>query len=513
MKYQHHLFLSAICAMLFCMCTPKTTEQAQSTPTTPPAKPAVSADPCATFKDSKAGEAALDAHVIYRDFLKRGQFEQAIPYWRQAFTAAPAADGQRTTHFDDGVRIYDYLLSKQTTRENKRVYLDSILYMYDRMGACYPDSYANGQKAFDLYYNYRDLTDNKTIFSLFTGVIDKYGIKTPAFVVNPFTALLVEMYSAKEIDQPTAVHYAKEILAITDKHASAIANAPCEMQVKYVTGDTGGCFSVNSDDVRTPADTLCCALAEEFREGWPIVVGYAPAQLDVFETVKGFYDCAYYKEKYYSSVNLDSVSCDDLPLIGSQLLWGGCSENDPDFLALQAAYQNRCTSTPETDILRKAHDALNEGRYNDAIDLYKQYISTSDNPDKRALYNLFVAKIYYAHLKNFPKAREHARLALKDQPNLGEAYILIGKLYASSGPLCGPGRGWDSQIVTWPAIDMFNKAVSVDPGVASEANHLIKEYSRYMPSVEDIFQRQLQEGQSFQVGCWIQETTTIRAAH
>ena len=90
--------------------------------------------------------------------------------------------------------------------------------------------------------------------------------------------------------------------------------------------------------------------------------------------------------------------------------------------------------------------------------------------------------------------------------------MLIGKLYASSGPLCGPGRGWDSQIVTWPAIDMFARAKQVDPGMTTAANKLIATYSRYMPNVEDIFQRGLKEGQTFQVGCWIQETTTIRAA-
>jgi tetratricopeptide (TPR) repeat protein len=157
-------------------------------------------------------------------------------------------------------------------------------------------------------------------------------------------------------------------------------------------------------------------------------------------------------------------------------------------------------------------DALNEGRYQDAIACYKEYVATAQDPAKRAKYNLRIAKIYYGHIKNFSRSREYARLALNDQPDLGEAYLLIGKLYASSGPLCGPGRGWDSQIVTWPAIDMFTKAVQVDRSVASEANRLIREYSRYMPSVEDIFQRQLSEGQTFFVPCWIQESTIIRAA-
>lgn len=465
---------SVFLVAVFTACTPKTTEGTQSTPatpTTPTVKPSASTDPCATFKDSKAGEAALDAHVIYRDFLRREDYAQAIPYWRQAFAAAPAADGQRSTHFDDGVKIYDHLLNEQATKEAKKVYLDSIFYLYDRMNACYPaTSYSDGKKAFDLYYNYRELADNKTIFAHFTKVLDKEGLDAPAFVINPFTALLVEMFTAKEIEQSVAVKYAEQVLAIAEKQS------------------------------------------ENMKDGWPIVVGYAPAQLDVFETVKGFFDCAYYKHKYYTSVNPDSVACDDLPLINSQLKWGDCDESDPAFAILTAEYQERCLISESIGPLTRGRDALNEGRYQDAINHYKEYVASTEDPEKKARYNLRIAKIYYGHLKNFQRAREYARLALRDEPTLGEAYILIGKLYASSGPLCGPGRGWDSQIVTWPAVDMFVRAKQLDPSVTSEANHLIASYSRYMPSVEDIFQRQLTEGQSFFVGCWIQESTTIRAA-
>jgi hypothetical protein len=59
---------------------------------------------------------------------------------------------------------------------------------------------------------------------------------------------------------------------------------------------------------------------------------------------------------------------------------------------------------------------------------------------------------------------------------------------------------------------MWAKAKAIDPGVSGEANKLIGQYSQYMPSREDIFQRTLTEGASFYVGCWIQESTTIRAA-
>ena len=125
---------------------------------------------------------------------------------------------------------------------------------------------------------------------------------------------------------------------------------------------------------------------------------------------------------------------------------------------------------------------------------------------------LNIAKIYEVHLRNFPKARRWAEQAAEIRGEWGEPYILIGRLYASSGPLCGPGRGWDSQIVTWPAIDAWQKAKRIDPSVREQANKLIGRYRQYMPNREDVFIRNLKAGESFFVPCWIQRSTVIRTA-
>jgi len=85
-------------------------------------------------------------------------------------------------------------------------------------------------------------------------------------------------------------------------------------------------------------------------------------------------------------------------------------------------------------------------------------------------------------------------------------------MYASSGPLCGPGTGFDSQRVTWVAIDQWNKAKSIDPSVSAEANKLINRYTQYMPTRADIFQRSIKEGSTYKVPCWIQENTKVRIA-
>ena len=135
----------------------------------------------------------------------------------------------------------------------------------------------------------------------------------------------------------------------------------------------------------------------------------------------------------------------------------------------------------------------------------------NDN-EQKARYLLLIAKIYYRDVRNYPKARKYALDAAKLKSGWGEPYLLIGNLYASSGPLCGTGRGWESQVVTWPAIDMWTKAKNIDAKSTAEANALINRYRQYMPNKEDIFFRNKKAGESYFVPCWIQENTIIRTS-
>ena len=63
----------------------------------------------------------------------------------------------------------------------------------------------------------------------------------------------------------------------------------------------------------------------------------------------------------------------------------------------------------------------------------------------------------------------------------------------------------------WAATDMWNKAKSVDPSLASKANSRIAKYRKYYPTKGDIFQRGLKVGGSYKIAC-LGVTTTIRAA-
>jgi tetratricopeptide (TPR) repeat protein len=115
------------------------------------------------------------------------------------------------------------------------------------------------------------------------------------------------------------------------------------------------------------------------------------------------------------------------------------------------------------------------------------------------------------HLKNkdYSEARDLAYKSLEINPNLGDAYILIGHIYASSAKQCY-NDDYYIGIVYCLAVDMFEMAIKVDSSSAERAEGLIKTYSNYFPSRESIPFSAPLEGHRYNIGCWINRETTVR---
>lgn len=462
-------------------CTPKIAElppepEKETAAVNPSETPAQTANPCATFADAPNVEEVKRNYVLYRDFLKAEDWDGAYDLWQKVMQVAPAADGKRNTVFADGIKFYEHYKEMATDSIEKAAYVDKIFDMYDRIDECYPEGgFIKARKAFDYYYTYPERASRMEIFELFKTAIDEDDLETPDFAINPFTSLLVELYFDEKIDQTTAYTYQQKVREIL---AEGLENC---------------------------ADNNTCAR-------WEVIEEYVPNRLEAFETVRGFYDCTYYMDKYYADFLENPEDCDLMRTVYSRLKWGGCVEEDERFAELIRVGNEQCVTSTVNVTLKKGYDCLQNAEYDCAVEAFEQAVAEAEDAEKKAKYLLLIAKIYNAHLKNFPQARAYALKAAEVKPNWGEPYILIGRLYASSGPLCGPGRGWDSQIVVWPAIDMWALAKSIDPDAAAEANKWINRYAQYMPTKEDVFIRNLQAGQNFTVGCWIQRTTKIRTA-
>lgn len=476
-------YLSIISGLLlasfFLACTQKTAEVITETKEEP--KPIQEENkerltPCLTFDDISNRDDVETAFVLYRDQMKLNLPEKAYPIWQIAMHGAPGSNGRVEYHYEDGLRIFKHFYDKSEDSLEQRRWLDSIEWVYDKRMECFgQEAYLAGRKAFDYYYYYHKHVSLDSIYSLFKKAIDGKKEKSDYFVVNPFVKLLNDRYRDSLITFEEAQHYAYLLLDILEYGTKNCKGSECQ--------------------------------------AWEIINEYAPNLLENFEGEEDFYDCAYYAKKYYRLFLENPDDCDVVNDAYRHMRWGKCPENQAELMEIKAVKDSACYVPPPTPgPLKSAYLAYNDGKFREAIDYFKTFIESTDDPELKAKYNLTISKIYYGGIHNYPEARKYALKAASFKENWGEPFMLIGKLYASSGPICGPGRGWDSQIVTWVAIDKFEYAKSIDPSVATEANKWIREYSKYMPSKEDIFSRLYKEGQSFTVPCWIQEKTRIRAA-
>ena len=434
--------------------------------------------PCTTLADIDPAirSSTEDAFTLYRDEIRFKNYEAAKVLWKQAYFTAPGANGRMKVHFDDGIKIYDYLFGLASDPVAKSMLADTILSVYDKRLECFEDDGTIlAKKAFNSYYKYQDYTDEDEVFDMFREVVRQKGLDTDYFAINPLSRLLYDRVLEEKISFEEASPLALQIFDIVEE-----GMATCE---------------------------------GEYCDAWNVINEYSPPLLSQLEGLKGFYPCSYFMGRYYDQYLADSTDCDNVTEVYLKMIWGGCDQTDPRILGIKAAKDKECyVAPPPPGPCKEAYTLLNEGRFTEAIEKYKECKDSKSDDAGKAAVAIIIAKIYYAHIKNFPAARQYAREASQLDNSSGEPLMLIGKLYASSGPLCGPGTGWDSQVVTWVAIDKFTEAKRRDPSVADEANKWIGRYSKYMPTKEDVFFRQLTAGQSYYVPCWIKETTTIRTS-
>jgi len=146
------------------------------------------------------------------------------------------------------------------------------------------------------------------------------------------------------------------------------------------------------------------------------------------------------------------------------------------------------------------------GEARKAIEYRNKAVDLETDSRKKAKYLFKIASTMRKRSKS--ESRTYALRALKHQPSMGHAYLLIANLYASSANSCGTDE-FSKRMVYVAAADMAQKAKAVDPSITSTANRYYKSYTANSPSTKMIFQMGLTSGTPHKIGCWIGETVRI----
>ena len=107
------------------------------------------------------------------------------------------------------------------------------------------------------------------------------------------------------------------------------------------------------------------------------------------------------------------------------------------------------------------------------------------------------------------EAIAYAREALANNSDHGKAYMILGDaILAASTKLEGD---FEQRAAYWVATDMFSRASSKDPSLADEVREKINNSKGQYPNNEEVFFRDLRDGDLYQVEGCINEPTTVRS--
>ncbi len=416
-----------------------------------------------TGKGPKYGNDSVTCVVhlsLYREFYRQNNYKDAFPHWRWAFLNCPLSSQNL---YIDGAKMVSDRIEKATDQAVKDAYFDTLMMVYDqRIQSFDREAYVLGRKGMDMItYKPQDVDAN---YQTLKKSIELGGFDSESAAVAYYFQTILAMVQANKLDKIAVIDGYDQLSNIIDHNIVKFQDDPKKLAM------------------------------------WNSIKGNIEGAFEPFATCT---DLIPLYEKKFAATPED---VDMLIKMTNMLDRKGCTDSEIFFLSTEKLHslQPGAKSAYLMGSLSREKKQVSK-----AIDYLNQAIELADNNDDKIKALNLLAAINYEQ-RNYSQARSNAQKILQLNPNYGKAYIFIGDLYAASSSLCDDDK-FSGKTVFWAAIDMYQRAKNVDPSVTDEANGKIAQYSRYFPPKDDLFFHDLHPGDSFTVGCWINENTTVRS--
>ena len=395
---------------------------------------------------------AKENNALYSDAVKSKQFAMAVTPHNWLLENAPDLNASL---YINGAKIYEGLAASESDPAKKIELQDKALEMYDlRIKYFGKEGAVLNRKAFVAYkYHKANKSKYKELLDLFDRTFKLNGTKT---LDNNLVAYMdvVRRYklSGGDLTDEEVINRYSLVSDVIDAKLKTGKNVPRLEKIQD-----------NVDKLLTATVTVDCAFVEA----------------NLGPKMKETGDIKMAKKVFQLML---TGKCSDSPLfIEAAVL---VFEKEPAF-SLAKVIALKYSSAGDTE------QAL--AFYDKAIELSEDNLKTAD-----IYYNK--AQIYASN-KQKSAARTNALRALSMDPSLKDAYTMIGNLYMGSYNECRQGVSKvDDRLVFIAAYNMYKKAGN-SSGMSSAKEQF--------PSIEEIFELGLSEGQAMTVGCWINETVVL----
>ena len=404
---------------------------------------------------------------LYREFYKQKNYTDALPHWRWVFNNCPLAS---QNVYIDGARMMSSKINEAKNQVTRNAYIDTLLRVYEQRIQYFGDSPTSragmvmGREGLELEY-YRP-TDTLKIYNLLRRSIELEGVESEPVVVSRYFINVSHLVKSNRFSSDSIAEIYDRLSDLVDKKMELI----------------------KTDQEETAK--------------WTEVRTVLESQFEPYATCNEIEKI--YTRKFKQTPN-DTLL---LKKITRLLDKKDCTDRDLFYQATESLHKIQPTGQ-SAYLMGKL--SLIKGDVGKAESYFIEAVPSIDDVLK-AKTCFYLAKINYDQ-KRYSEARSYALRSLAINPNDGKCYMLIGNMYAASAASCGGSDEIASRAGYWAAVDKFIKARNVDPSVADDANKSIATFSSYFPTRERLFFNDIKEGSSYNVGCWIGETTTVRASH
>ena len=420
---------------------------------------------------------------------------EMISAWREVFLTGP-----RATQFTytNGEKILKYLIGQNP--KDKDAYIDTLCLLMDTRAKCFPtdpktgvSQVANimGRKGLLIY------TYNKNRYEEAYNVLREAVAMDPSQLqgsyIDAYFKATIDMVNNNKAEKMTIINVYQELSEVLDDNIKVLAENELQLQEAKANAEESG----DNDAV--------AGFDKQIEKNEKSININKGVKNNIDNLFQPFASCDDLIKVFSAKMKETPDDVNLLKRITTILDKKDCADSK---LFLEASVKlHELEPSPES-AYNIGLKYLKDGKNGEAAKYFEQATASSNND---RVYRAYRNMAYcYLNMNSYAKARDAARRAAAVDPTAGEPYIIIGTAYAASSNSLSDSK-FGGKEVFWAAVDKLVKARTIDPSVANRASELIRSYSQHFPSTETIFFNDYAEGQSFTVGGWIGETTTIRA--
>ena len=422
--------------------------------------------------------------AYYREFYQAKDYKSAYEPWKEVFVKHPIA---RYQMYSEGRTILKNLLNKEKDEEKRNVLIQEILRTYDQhiehldtlnkyyLKTPLTKGSVLGSKTNE-YINYVKPIDVVTVYSMYWEAITSDPENVSAAVAANFMGASSTIAKYRETHKEQVI---KDYLKISDLIAQG----------------------VQKNNENAANDSVNAERYEKLAQTWET----ARNNVNTFFLRSGAGSAEDLQAIYAPQVEANK---DNLKFLKQVINVMGRVPKGRDQGAYMIASEYAHIIEPTAASARGcASRYYKRGETAKAIEFMEQALELeTDNYEKSEDYYNTAAMLFT--IDQYSKAKNYAYQSISLDATSGKSYILLAQMYAKN-------YKWHEESALnkctyFLAIDKLQRAKSVDPNVAEQANNLIRQLSAYTPKPEDLFFLGYKKGDKVDIGGWIGESTTVR---